>query len=115
MAWLDNSGDCEMEKPSSNGRHTRENGRRTTDADLAGTVYDNVNLSGARFHEVNFEGAEFVNVALTGSIIRNACLAGVSIADAGYEGMRIEGILVTELLRVYRETVGTKTYGPCRH
>ncbi len=99
-----------MQNPLSNGRRTSENGCHTCDVDLAQTVYDNVNLSGARFHEVNFEGAEFVNVALTGSIIRNACLAGVSIADAGYEGMRIEGILVTELLRVYRETVGTRTY-----
>jgi uncharacterized protein YjbI with pentapeptide repeats len=103
-----------MENSASNGRRTTENGRGAKDADLAGTVYDNVNLSGVRFHEVNFEGAEFVNVALTGSIIRNACLAGVSIADAGYEGMRIEGILVTELLRVYRETIGTKTYGTRR-
>jgi hypothetical protein len=50
--------------------------------------------------------------ALTGSTIRNACLAGVSIADAGYQGMRIEGILVTELLRVYRETHGTWSDGP---
>jgi uncharacterized protein YjbI with pentapeptide repeats len=85
------------------------NGRRTSDANLASVVYEKVNMSGARFHEVVLEGAEFVNVALTGSIIRNACLAGVSIADAGYEGMRIEGILVTELLRVYRETIGTQT------
>jgi uncharacterized protein YjbI with pentapeptide repeats len=112
MAWLENNGDSEMENPASNGRQTSVDGRCKSDADLAGMVFDNVNLSGARFHEVNFEGAEFVNVALTGSIIRNACLAGVSIADAGYEGMRIEGILVTELLRVYRETIGSRTYGP---
>jgi len=42
----------------------------------------------------------------TGSTIRNACLGDVSIADANYTGMRIEGILVTELLRVYRERHG---------
>lgn len=29
-----------------------------------------------------------------------------AIADANYAGMRIEGILVTELLRVYREQHG---------
>jgi uncharacterized protein YjbI with pentapeptide repeats len=90
------------------------NGRRTADADRARAVFDNIDLSGARFHAVILEGAEFVNVALTGSTIRNACLAGVSIADAGYEGMRIEGILVSELLRVYRETIGTRNCFPRR-
>ena len=55
---------------------------------------------------VNLRGAVFTNAALSGATIRDACLADVSIADAGYEGMRIEGILVTELLRVYRERNG---------
>ena len=36
-------------------------------------------------------------------VIRNACLSDVSIADANCTGMRIDGILVSELLRVYRE------------
>ena len=36
-------------------------------------------------------------------VICNACLGDVSIADANYTGMRIDGILVSELLRVYRE------------
>jgi len=63
-------------------------------------------LAGSQFRDVNLRGAVFTNVALSGATIRDACLADVSIADAGYEGMRIEGILVTELLRVYRERGG---------
>jgi uncharacterized protein YjbI with pentapeptide repeats len=61
-----------------------------------------VNLCGAKFDDVNLRGVEFHNVALTNSKIHDACLGDVVIEKAGYEGIRIEGILVTELLRVYR-------------
>jgi uncharacterized protein YjbI with pentapeptide repeats len=73
---------------------------------LAGSEFRDVNLASSKFDDVNLRGAVFTNVALSGATIRDACLADVTIADAGYEGMRIEGILVTELLRVYRERVG---------
>ena len=73
---------------------------------LAGSEFRDVNLASSRFDDVNLRGAVFTNVALSGATIRDACLADVSIAGAGYEGMRIEGILVTELLRVYRERSG---------
>jgi uncharacterized protein YjbI with pentapeptide repeats len=73
---------------------------------LAGSEFRDVNLSASRFDDVNLRGAVFTNDALSGATIRDACLADVSIAEAGYEGMRIEGILVTELLRVYRERGG---------
>jgi uncharacterized protein YjbI with pentapeptide repeats len=75
-------------------------------ANLAGSQFRDVNLSASRFDDVNLRGAVFTNVALSGATIRNACLADVSISDADYKGMRIEGILVTELLRVYRERSG---------
>jgi len=84
-----------------------EGGSISTHAeDLAGSQFRDVNLSSSKFDDVNLRGAVFTNVALSGATIRDACLADVSIADAGYEGMRIEGILVTELLRVYRERGG---------
>jgi uncharacterized protein YjbI with pentapeptide repeats len=72
-------------------------------ASLAGSGFIDVNLEGSSFRDVNLRGAEFDDVALTGAKIRNACLGDVTIADANYTGMRIEGILVTELLRAYRE------------
>lgn len=73
------------------------------DADLSGSSFLNVNLSGARFERVNLQGAVFSDVALTSSAFSNVNMSRVAIEDANYEGMTIEGILVTELLRVYRE------------
>jgi uncharacterized protein YjbI with pentapeptide repeats len=46
--------------------------------------------------------ARFEDVALTRAVIRNANCSHLTIEDACYEGMLIDGILVTELLRVYR-------------
>jgi uncharacterized protein YjbI with pentapeptide repeats len=74
-------------------------------ANLASSKFNNVNLSKSTFTDVNLRDTVFDNVALTNATIRNACLGNLTIADASYEGMRIEGILVTDLLRVYREHV----------
>jgi Pentapeptide repeats (8 copies) len=85
-----------------NGRYRSEN------ASLAGSEFVDTDLEGSKFHDVNLRGADFSDVALTGARIRNACLGDVTIADANYAGMRIDGILVTELLRVYREHRGAQ-------
>jgi uncharacterized protein YjbI with pentapeptide repeats len=79
---------------------------RSENSSLAGSEFVDTNLAGPKFHDVNLRGAVFSDVALTGATIQNACLGDVTIADANYIGMRIEGILVTELLRVYREHGG---------
>jgi uncharacterized protein YjbI with pentapeptide repeats len=42
-------------------------------------------------------------VAFTGARFANVCLGGASIANANLEGMTINGILVSELLRVYAQ------------
>ena len=55
----------------------------------------------ATFDDVNLCGAQVHNVALTNAAIRDAYLGNVTIEGAGYEEMRTEGILVTDLLRVY--------------
>jgi uncharacterized protein YjbI with pentapeptide repeats len=73
---------------------------------LSGSVFHNTNLSNSKFDDVDLRGVEFHNVALTGGSIRDACLGDFTMEGAGYDGMRIEGILVTELLRVYREHIG---------
>jgi uncharacterized protein YjbI with pentapeptide repeats len=82
-------------------------------ANLSGSSFHNVNLSGATFDDVNLRGTTFHNIAFTGSTIRNACLGDVSIEDASYTGMKIDGIPVTELLRVYRaQPAQEKPLGP---
>ena len=62
-----------------------------------------MNLSGAKFDNVNLRGAEFNNIGLTNSRFHDICFGDVAIEHASYQGMKIEGILVAELLRVYRE------------
>jgi len=78
---------------------------RAEHCSLAGSEFVDANLEGSNFRDVNLRSADFDDVALTGAKIRNACLGDVTIADANYTGMRIEGILVTDLMRVYRESL----------
>jgi uncharacterized protein YjbI with pentapeptide repeats len=66
--------------------------------------FADVDLSRSVFSDVSLRGASFENVALTGASFRNACFGDVAIADANLEGFRINGVLVTELLRVYAES-----------
>lgn len=73
---------------------------------LVESEFVDTTLERSKFRDVNLSACEFDDVAFTGSTIRNACLGDVSISDANYTGMRIDGILVTELLRVYRERDG---------
>lgn len=85
---------------------------KTENTDLSGAEFINTNLSSAKFHDVNLAGTRLVDVNLTaahmedvnltGTVICNANCSHVSLSEACYEGMRIDGILVTELLRVYR-------------
>ncbi|MEO8506187.1 MAG: pentapeptide repeat-containing protein [Betaproteobacteria bacterium] len=79
---------------------------RSEHAVLADSEFVDTSLERAKFRDVNLRRAQFDDVALTGATIRNACLGDVSISDANYNGMRIEGILVTELLRIHRERHG---------
>lgn len=78
-------------------------GAEFINANLGAAQFRDVNLAGAQFVDVSLAGATFEDVALSGSVIRNANCTDVSVTDACYDGMRIDGILVTELLRVYRE------------
>jgi hypothetical protein len=55
---------------------------------------------------VNLRGSTFHNVALHGTMIECVALNDVTIEHSTYDGMKIDGILVTELLRVYREHHG---------
>jgi uncharacterized protein YjbI with pentapeptide repeats len=100
-------------KAKANNHHsTRTVKSKTENADLSGSEFINTNLSAAQFRDVRLAAAQFVdvnlsealfeNVALTRTVIRNANCSHLAIEDACYEGMLIDGILVTELLRVYR-------------
>jgi uncharacterized protein YjbI with pentapeptide repeats len=73
------------------------------DALHPGSRFAASSLAKSTFNDVNLRESLFDNVALTGAVFRNVCLAGATIDDANLEGLRINGILVSELLRVYDE------------
>jgi hypothetical protein len=54
---------------------------------LVGALFTDVNLSASRFNDVNIRGANFSHV---------------SVDDCNLDGMRIDGVLVSELLAAYR-------------
>jgi uncharacterized protein YjbI with pentapeptide repeats len=80
-------------QPTTLHEHARLPGSRIADVDLSESVFEDVNL----------RRATFSNVALAGARLRDVDLSHVSIEDANLEGLRINGVLVTELFRAYDE------------
>ncbi|APH72087.1 pentapeptide repeat-containing protein [Aquibium oceanicum] len=80
-------------------------------ADLSGSVFDdvamartkvsNADLSMLLVSNVNARGAVFEDVDLSGAVFRNTRLADVEVTESCIAGMRINGVLVTELLKAY--------------
>jgi catechol 2,3-dioxygenase-like lactoylglutathione lyase family enzyme len=77
---------------------------RFTDVALANSVFDNVNLADASFENVRLSGADFSRVTLAGSTFKDTDLSNVEISHSRLAGLRIEGILVTDLIEVYRRS-----------
>ena len=75
------------------------------DADCAGSSFVDVRLTRSRFNHVELAGCLFQDVNLTGARILNGDLSGLEIQDCELAGVRIEGVLLTELLTVYRKNV----------
>ena len=71
--------------------------------DCAGSDFDDVRLTRSRFRNVELAGCLFEDVNLTGARILNGDLSGLEISDCKLAGVRIEGVLLTELLAVYRK------------
>lgn len=71
---------------------------------LPHSTFTDVDLSQSVFSDVDLRGAVFDNTALPGATLRNVDLGGASIVDANLEGLSIDGVLVSELFRVYRES-----------
>ena len=66
-------------------------------ARLPGSRFMDVDLSQSFFDDVSLRGASFNNISLAGASLCNVSLEDVTIADATLDGMRIEGVLVTDL------------------
>ena len=72
------------------------------DIDLSGSTFDDVRLAASTFENVELSKSVFVDASLRGTHISNADLRDVEIAGAQETGMRIEGVLVTDLFRSIR-------------
>ena len=74
------------------------------DVDLSGSTFDDVRLAASTFENVELSKCVFVDASLRGTRITNADLRDVEIADAQVSGMRIEGVLVTDLFEAYESS-----------
>ena len=71
-------------------------------ADLARSQFTDVNLHQASFTDVDLGESVLNDVNLSQSKIANVNLSNVEIHDCNTEGMKIEGILVEDLLKAYK-------------
>ena len=62
-------------------------------SDLAQSSFDDVNIQGSTFTNINLGNASFIDVDLN----------NVSIKESNLTGMTINGVLVSELIRVYEK------------
>jgi uncharacterized protein YjbI with pentapeptide repeats len=82
--------------------------RKFVNTSLAGARFAAVDLGASLFDDGNPSCASFSNVALAGATFRNASSSDVAIDDATLEGMRINGVLVSEMVANYRRSVYTE-------
>ncbi|WHY60099.1 GNAT family N-acetyltransferase [Cytobacillus firmus] len=77
------------------------------DLNLSESRFMHVTLSGVQFADTNLRGGEnpvsFHGCNLEGSKITNCRMKNVEISDSSIAGMKINGIPVEELLRVYEQ------------
>ncbi|WP_422940731.1 pentapeptide repeat-containing protein [Undibacterium sp. TJN19] len=72
---------------------------------LLGKNFNTVDLTGSNFNEVQLRGSSFYNVDMESCRFSNVSFMGVQIESSELAHMKINGILVTELLRVYESTL----------
>jgi uncharacterized protein YjbI with pentapeptide repeats len=72
-----------------------------TNADLSDSQFHDVNLGEAQFSDVNLAEAQFNDVNLSEAKLSNVNLTKVVIEDCDLTGMKINGVLVTDLLRAH--------------
>ncbi|MBS0664511.1 MAG: pentapeptide repeat-containing protein [Verrucomicrobia bacterium] len=73
-----------------------------TNSNLANSVFDDVNLQGASFNNVNLSKSTFADINFSGSRFDNLNFTQVEIGACDTTGMKIRGILVSDLFEAYR-------------
>lgn len=74
---------------------------RFTDTNLNAATFRDVSLANAQFDDVNLSGAVISNANLSRLTITGVTFAHSDIQDADLTGMRINGVLVSELFDAY--------------
>ncbi|MCH8622250.1 pentapeptide repeat-containing protein [Undibacterium sp. TS12] len=70
---------------------------------LLGRNFNREDLSRSNFNEVMLAACDFSNVDFQGSRFDTVSFRHARMQNLDVEGMTIDGILVSELLRVYKE------------
>jgi len=76
-------------------------------ADINESCFVNTKLCMSRFDDVNLESTEFTNANLAATRFSNVNFSHASIDDADLTGMKINGILVSDLLSAYQRSTGS--------
>ena len=85
------------------------NGSSFLNLALLDTEFEKSILNGSKFQNLAMENCEFNNISLSGSKFNGANFSGVELdSSCIIEGMKIDGIPVEELLKLYNEKNDTK-------
>ena len=75
--------------------------------DLAGVHFRDVQMSGAVIRDADLSAAQFADVRLRGARFTDVDFRDAEIRDSNLTGLSIDGILVTDLVSIYRTVNGT--------
>jgi uncharacterized protein YjbI with pentapeptide repeats len=75
------------------------------DTDVTDSHFANANLVHCRFQKVNFSHSKFTCVDFSEVSFADVDLTNASITDANLAGMKINGILVSDLLTAYQASI----------
>lgn len=60
----------------------------------------NANLEGSTFHDVSLQGSSFDDINFSEARLNNVTLKNTEITDCCIEGLRINGVLISDLLEI---------------
>ena len=73
---------------------------------MARVEFDNVNLSDATFNNINMSRVSFHGINFNGATFKAVGLTNVSIDECEVVGLKIRGILVTDMIAAYNQRHG---------
>ena len=81
--------------------HDTQDALSVRNARLTKATFVNAAMPASEYDDVNLAASRFTNVNLTGVTLDDVNLTNVSITNANLSGMRIEGVLVGDMMRAH--------------